>query len=97
MSGSLLKHSESYLRKTQQRVVINGFYSTYLPIGPGVLQGSVLSHLLFLIYIHDIEKNVKSNADFFADDTMLFSIVKDPACAAGDLNHDLQPGQDLCH
>ena len=26
---------------------------------------------------------------FFADDTMLFSIVKDPIVSANDLNHDL--------
>ena len=32
---------------------------------------------------------MKSNVKFFADDTMLFSIVKDPKISADDLNHDL--------
>ena len=45
-------------------------------IDSGVLQGSVLGPLLFLIYINDLEKNIKSNVIFLADDTtMLFSVV----------------------
>ena len=54
-----------------------------MPLGP------VLGPLLFLIYINDLEKHIKSNIDFFADDTMLFSVVKDPVKSADDLNHDL--------
>ena len=44
---------------------------------------------MFLIYINDLERNIKSNIKFFADDTMLFSIVNDPAISANDLNHGL--------
>ena len=63
--------------------------SNYSAIESGVPQGSVLDPLLFLIYINDLERNIKSNIKFFADDTMLFSIVKDPLISAVDLNHDL--------
>ena len=45
--------------------------------------------LLFLIYINDLEINIKSHVKFFADETMLFSIVKDPIVSANDLNYDL--------
>ena len=69
-------------------MVLNGFYSDYSQIESGVLQGSVLGHLLFLVYINDLERNIKSNVKFFADDTMLFSLVKDPVTSANDLNHD---------
>ena len=50
----------------------------------------MLDPLLFLIYANDLEKNIKSNIIFFADDTMLFSIVKHPVISANDLNHDLK-------
>ena len=89
ISGSLLKFFESYLFNRQQRVVLNGSMSNYSAIESGVPQGSVLGPLLFLIYINDLERNIKSNIKFFADDTMLFSIVKDPLISAVDLNHDL--------
>ena len=61
----------------------------YLPIESGVPQRSALGPLLFLIYINDLEKNIKSNIKFFADDTMLFSIVKNPEVSAIELGHDL--------
>ena len=89
VSGSLLKLFENYLHNRKQRVVLNGSYSDYSIIESGVPQGSVLGPLLFLVYINDLEKNIISNIKFFADDTMLFSIVKDPLISANDLNHDL--------
>ena len=70
-------------------MVLNCSYSDYSPIESGVPQGSVLGPLLFLVYINDLERNIKSNVKFFADDTMLFSLVKDPVTSANDLNHDL--------
>ena len=78
VSGRLLKLFQDYLRNRNQRVVLNGFAADYSTIESGVPQGSVLGPLLFLIYINDLEKNIKSNVKFFADDTMLFSIVNDP-------------------
>ena len=51
--------------------------------------GSVLDPLLFLIYINDLERNIKPNIKFSSDDTMLFSVVKDPLISACESNHDL--------
>ena len=70
-------------------MVLNDSISEYSGIESGVPQGSVLGPLLFLIYINDLERNIKSNIKFFAGDTMLFSLVKDPDVSALDLNHDL--------
>ena len=88
--GSFLTLFENYLKNRKQRVVLNGSCSDYSIIEAGVPQGSVLGPLLFLIYINDLEKNIKSNIKFFADDTMLFSVVKNPVLSANDLNHDLE-------
>ena len=89
ISGQLLKLFQNYLNNRKQRVVINGFQADYSNIESGVPQGSVLGPLLFLIYINDLERNIKSNVKFFADDTMLFSIVNDHILSASELNHDL--------
>ena len=77
VSGSLLMFFQDYLNNWKQCVVLNGSYSSYSTIESGVPQGSVLGSLLFLIYINDLEKNIKSNIKFFADDdTMLFFYSK---------------------
>ena len=73
ISGSLLMLLQNYLSKRKQRVVFNGSYSDYSGFKSGVPQRSVLGPLLFLIYINDLERNIKSNVNLFADDTMLFS------------------------
>ena len=80
---------QNYLNNRKQRVVLNGSYSSYSTVESGVPQGSVLGPLLFLVSINDLERNIKSNIKFFADDTMLFSLVKDPEISANNLNHDL--------
>ena len=89
ISGNLLRLIESYMSNRKQRVVLNGHCSEYYPIESGVPQGSVLGPLLFLVYINDLETNIKSKIKFFADDTMLFSIVNNPQNSANDLNDDL--------
>ena len=89
ISGNLLRLLQNYLDDRKQRVVINGSYSDYSNIESGVPQGSVLGPLLFLVYINDLERNIKSNIKFFADDTMLFPIVKYPEISANELNRHL--------
>ena len=81
---------QNYLSNRKQRVVLKGFSSDYSSIDSGVPQGSVRGPLLFLININDVEKNIKSNVKFFADETMLFSVVNNPAISANELNHDLK-------
>ena len=89
ISGELYKLLENYLSGRYQRVVLNGQTSSWRPVLAGVPQGSILGPLLFLIYINDLPNDLKSNAKFFADDTSLFTIVKDKKESANVLNNDL--------
>ena len=89
VEGKLLALFQNYLSNRKQRVVINGSESKWEDIKSGVPQGSVLGPLLFLVYINDLEKGLKSTVNFFADDTSLLSVVHDPRVSADELNHDL--------
>ena len=83
----------NYLKITspvEQRVGLNGSFSNYSLTKSGIPQGSVLGPLLLLVYINDLEKNIKSNVKFFADDTMLYSVDSDSLISAADHNHDLE-------
>ena len=66
ISGNLLKLFQNYLNNRKQRVVLNGSFYEYSKIRSGVPQGSILGPLLFLIYNNDLEKNIKSNINFYA-------------------------------
>ena len=89
VGGNVLALLTDYLYNRKQRVVLNGVESDWATIYSGVPQGSVLGPLLFLIFINDLEDGIKSHVKFFADDTSLFSIVRDPIKSATELNHDL--------
>ena len=89
ISGKLYNLLENYLSERSQRVLLNGQTSSWRPVLAGVPQGSILGPLLFLIYINDLPDELKSNAKLFADDTSLFSIVKDKNESANILSNDL--------
>ena len=90
ISGELYDFLENYLSGRFQRVVLNGQTSSWRPVLAGVSQGSVLGPLLSLVYINDLPDELKSNAKLFADDTSLFTTVKDKNESANILSGDLQ-------
>ena len=69
--GPLLQWLQSFLTDCTQKVIINGSHSSPCHVTSGVLQGSVLGPVLFLMYINDIA-NIHSQLRLFADDCLLY-------------------------
>ena len=90
ISGELLNTLTDFLDNRTQRVILNGQYFIWAKVEAGVPQGSILGLLLFLIYINYLSDNLASNPKLFADDTSLFSVVKNVGASNIDLNNDLK-------
>ena len=69
ITGKLLDWFCNYLSDRKQRVVLPKDKSEWISISAGVLQGSILGPLLFLVYINDIVLDIDSTIRLFADDT----------------------------
>ena len=70
-------------------MLLNGQNSSWKGITSGVLQGSILGPLLFLIYISDLSDGLSSNCKLFADDTTLFCVVYGVTMSSSEVNSDL--------
>ncbi|XP_065675842.1 uncharacterized protein LOC136092051 [Hydra vulgaris] len=86
INGSILYWIKNFLKNRRQRV--NGNYSNWVPVKSGVPQGSVLSALLFIIYVNDIPEVIKSKAALFADDTKIFRSIENTQ-SAQELQNDI--------
>ena len=85
----MLETLTDLLKDGEQRVLLNGQYSSWENDEAGVFQGSILGPLLFLICMNDLPDNLSTNVKLFADDASLFSVVHDIATSFLDLNYDL--------
>ena len=76
IKGSLFRWIKSFLTKRRQRVRVNSCLSDWVTVGSGVPQGTILGTTLFLLYINDITSNNKSDCKLYADDCVLYRVIK---------------------
>ena len=77
IGGKLIRWIKSFLIGRKQRVSLNGEKSDWASVRSGIPQGSVLGPILFIIYINDLPNVVSSLVMMFADDTKIFTPVKE--------------------
>ena len=66
----------SFLTERKHVVIVNGKKSKISMVPSGVPQGTFLGPLLFLIYISNIEKGIKSMKNILVEDTKIKSSIK---------------------
>ena len=84
ISGNLLMWYHSYLSDRYQRVVLDGVFSSWLPVTSGVPQGYILGPLLFLVFVNDLPDYIGNGSQLhalFADDSKLYRILDTPNSA----------------
>ena len=89
ITGELITLIKDFLSCRKQRVVLNGQHLSWPDVKAGVLQGSILGPLIFLIYINDLPNGLNSNAKLSADDTSLFFVVHSISDSVNLLNSNL--------
>ena len=77
-SGKLFDWLSDYPCNRNQRVVLNGCTSEWIPVTSGVPQVSILGPLLFLLFINDMPDSAKKSIlAMFADDAKCFRRIVD--------------------
>lgn len=90
IKGKVLKIIRCMYDKIKTCVRVNGEYSDWFKVKSGVLQGEILSPILFSLFVNDLESNLENNLNnagiefnqlriillMYADDTVL--IAKSP-------------------
>ena len=79
IGNGMINCIEKWLTDRRQRVVIDGEVSNWKSVLSGVPQESVLGHILFLIYINDLDDDITSKVLKFADDTNMFRKIQSDA------------------
>ena len=75
MESYTIGYLATWLTKRSQRVV-DGYESKYARVISGVPQGTVLGPVMFLLYINNINNNISSSLRLFADDCIIYRIIK---------------------
>ncbi|CAE1168972.1 unnamed protein product [Acanthosepion pharaonis] len=93
--GRLFDLIQSFLSNRELKVVLNGFSSSSYPTNAGVPQGSILGPTLFLIYINDLPDAINSQVGIYADDTTIYSCLKNKSSVTDKTNLAVRLEKDL--
>ena len=91
---------KSYLTERNQKVLLNGEYSSLGLVRHGVPQGSVLGPLLFSIFINDLPIHLSSEdvtCDLFADDSTLHTADTNITDISKRLQASVEKVVEWCH
>nr|XP_054774593.1 uncharacterized protein LOC129282754 [Lytechinus pictus] len=72
ITGDTLNWIMSFLTNRRQAVVVDGTKSQWKSVTSGVPQGSVIGPTLFLLFINDIQDQIRSSMRLFADDCVIY-------------------------
>ncbi len=64
--------SNHFSSEENKQVVVDGEEAEFVDILSGVLQGTVLDLVLFLLFIYDLPDGLLSSVRLFADDSVLY-------------------------
>ena len=67
---------EDYLKGREMRTVVKNEKSEWREVKSGVPQGSVLSPIMFLVYVNDMTERVNSYISLFSDDAKLLRKIR---------------------
>ena len=78
VKNRLLSFLRDYLKDRKQRVTLNNIFSEFKKAKSGVPQGSILSPLLFVLFINDIGKKISpgTNICLYVDGTKIWRPMK---------------------
>ena len=76
ITGNINLWLQDFLTNRNMKVIIDSEESEAVPVNSGVPQGTVLGPLLFLCHINDLPESVKSTVSLFADDCLLYRVIK---------------------
>ena len=82
IDGNNLSWISGFLTNRTMRVIVANRYSRCARVTSGVLQGSVLGSILFLIYINHVVSGLTCYYKFFADDIKLYLDFTPSSCTS---------------